>query len=70
MLGILLAVAVAGGAIFAYKHYASAATIAAVKAEIAKIETEAKAEYATVAAAAKLDVAAVITRLKALLQKV
>ena len=67
MLGILLAVAVAGGAFYAYKHYASQATIAAVKAEIAKIETEAKAEYATVAAAAKLDVAAVVARLKALL---
>jgi cell division protein FtsB len=61
ILETLLAGALVGGAVYAYKHYATAAQVAAVKAEVAKLEAEAVALEASV----KPYALGVISRLKA-----
>ena len=61
VLELALGAAVLGGLYYAYKHYTTAAQVAAVKAEVAKLEGEAK----TVEASAKTYVDAVLTRIKA-----
>ena len=60
-----LIAAVAGGGYFAYKHYGSAAIVAAVKAEVAKIEGEVVS--GALLATAKADALALVARLKDLL---
>lgn len=67
-LAAVVAVAVAGVAgYFALKHYGSAKVVAAVKAEISKIEQEAKALVGVEEAKVGAVVASITARLKALL---
>jgi len=62
----LIALAGMGAAgYYAYKHYSTATAVAAVKAEIAKVEAELKAEYSSIATVAKADVTKVIAAIKA-----
>jgi uncharacterized membrane protein YebE (DUF533 family) len=69
---IVLVLALAGLGYYGYKHYVSAAKVAAIKAEIANIEAHVKADYAIVkpelSAAeekAKATVLAIVAALKA-----
>ena len=67
---ILAALAVASlgtGAVYAYKHYGSAKVLAAVKAEVASVESEARATESKLSADAKAAYTAVAARIKALL---
>lgn len=59
--------AVLGGGYAAYKHYGSAKVIAAVKAEVAKVEAEASTATTTLTADAKAAYTAVAARIKKLL---
>jgi hypothetical protein len=63
ILAALVVAAVVAVGYAAYKHY----TLAQVKAEVAKIESEGKAFGATVSADVKATYAAVVARLKAVL---
>ena len=65
ILGILLGAAIGLGGYYAYKHYGSAAIIAAVSAEVAKLEAEVAA--GTLTADAKAYALALVARIKAAL---
>ena len=56
-----LILAVLGGGYFAYKHYGTAAIVAAVKAELAKAE----ANLPTLEAAVKAEVSKLVQAIKA-----
>lgn len=57
LLAIGFGVALATAAVYAYKHYASTATVAAVKAEVVKLEASAKADVSAASAEVKAYVA-------------
>ena len=65
ILGALLGATVAFGGYYAYKHYTAAQMVAAVKAEVTRIEAEVAA--GTLAADAKAYALAAVARLKNLL---
>jgi hypothetical protein len=63
MLEALLFLALVVAGVYIYKHYVTAAQVAAVKAEVAKLE----AELVAAETAVKPIIAVVIARIKALL---